>query len=281
MLEHARAEDHLTGQSVLRVSCLGTFGVVRPGESQTIGVGSGHKSWLLLKYLAAHKGTPVPTQRIMDIFWPERRFPEDTSALRTAVSRLESMLEPRRTAYCKHPYIIYRKDACAFNINTPCWLDIEEFERSCAMAHRLGRGDRAGAVDLYGDALDLYRGDFLAEDLYLDWTVLPREYYRRLFLDACKEAASWLIEMGDYMRACMLLERAIQADPLVEEFHILLMRALIGLGKNRAAREHYTYCSGLLYRELGVRPADELKQLYQQVKAHEGDARRGVAVYAS
>jgi Response regulator containing CheY-like receiver and SARP domains len=252
--------------SLLQIYCLGEFRVLRPGEQQAIGAASRHKMWLLFKYLVAHKGSAIRTEKIIEILWPGSSDPSDTATLRTTISRLKSLLEPHRSGYQRSSYVIYSKDSCVFNSHAPFWLDTDEFESLCAAARRLGENNRSRAIGLYLEALDLYQGDFLTEDPDLDWAVIPREHYRRIFIDSLLEVAAWFLENREYSKACTLLRRSIQIDPYVEELQILLMKTLLGMGNLKAAAEHYSYCSSFLYKELGVKPSAEWKSLYKQMR---------------
>ncbi|HBE78270.1 MAG TPA: hypothetical protein DDW65_10895, partial [Firmicutes bacterium] len=253
-------------QSTLRIYCLGVFRVLRPDEQQAIGTVSRHKMWLLFKYLVVHKGSAIQTEKIMELLWPGNNDPSDTATLRTTISRLKSLLEPSHIGYQRSAYIIYSKESCAFNLHAPFWLDAEEFENLCASAHRLGNDNRQAAIELYLQALDLYQGDFLVEDPDLEWAVVPREHYRCLFIDSITEVVSWLLEFQEYPKAEALLKRAIKIDPYVEGLQILLMKTLLGMGNLKAAAEHYSHCSSFLYKELGVKPSEEWKSLYKQLR---------------
>ncbi len=257
--------------SVLRIYCLGVFRVLRPGEHQAIGTISKHKMWLLFKYLIAHKGSAVQTEKIMELLWP-KSLPNDTTTLRTTISRLKSLLEPARAGYQRSSYIIYSKESCAFNLHTSFWLDVDEFESLCASAHQLGNRNRSKATELYLQALSLYQGDYLAEDPDLEWALVPREYYRRLFIDATAEVAQWMLENKEWDKAEITVKQAIRIDPYTEKLQILLMKAFLGLGNLKAAAEHYSYYSSFLYKELGVKPSEEWKRLYKQLRHPNADS---------
>ena len=66
-----------------------------------------------------------------------------------------------------------------------------------------------------------------------------------------------------------LCRRAVQLDPLDERLHTLLIRALLRQGKDTAALEQYDTATDLLYRNLGVRPSEELRALYTEIMAVE------------
>ena len=54
--------------------------------------------------------------------------------------------------------------------------DIEDFDEGYERGRRLERMDRAEeAARAYEEAVALYRGDYLLEDLYEDWTMVERE----------------------------------------------------------------------------------------------------------
>lgn len=251
----------------LRIFCFGTFRVILPNETKSICLGSRHKLWSLFKYLVANKGTAIPTLNIMDLFWSERKEYMDTSPLRTTVCRLKSALQSAREQGKKGlSYIIYHQDTCVFNTNSNYWLDIEEFERLCLEAKRLGQYDRLSALQLYQKAFELYQGDFLSEDLYQEWTNDFRERYHQIFLDSVREAARWYLEFNDYQQTRIIIQQAIKIDCFIEELHVLLIKALLGMGELLAAAEHYTMCSKMFYKEFGIQPSKELKQLYREIK---------------
>lgn len=249
--------------TILRIYCLGSFKVVLPGAPEPLGEGSSHKSWALLKYMAVYKGSPIPTERIMDTFWPNRKNLNDTAALRTALCRLKTMLQPVKSSLRNPSMILFRKDTCRLNTSAPVWIDSAEFEKQCALAHRVGQKDRKAGIQFYLDTLELYQGDFLAEDLYQEWTTLPREYYRRLFVESTGEAAGWLIEMQNYHQARQIIEKGLERDSLVEELHYLLLQTLEKQNEIKAALKHYLYCTHLLANELGVKPSEKMKKIYR------------------
>lgn len=252
---------------MLRIFCLGAFRVLRPGEQEPIGVGSKHKIWMLFKYLLINRCQAVTTERIIDCLWHSLKDPSDTAALRTTVSRLNSLLEPDRSSYGKATYIICRKESCFFNQEASCWIDAAYFEDLLRQAHQIGASDRTAGIERYRQALELYRGDFLSEDTDEEWTILTREYYRRLFMEAVHEAAGWLFELEEYEQARLILERAVRFDPYNEESQVLLIRIFLRLGEIEAAAGHYSRISTILYRELGVRPSIKLKQVYKEIQS--------------
>ncbi|MCR4427628.1 MAG: hypothetical protein NUW23_15850 [Firmicutes bacterium] len=253
---------------MLKVFCLGAFKVIPAGAGQVIGGDGSSKAWSVFKYLLAHRGAPVPTAEIMRTLWPGNQDSGDTSPLRTALSRLKASLEPASPSYSKGSYITYTKDFCIFHDEMPVWVDADEFEKVCGEAHLVGASDRRAGAELYLRALALYRGDYLAQDIYVDWTVAPRERYRRLFVDSSREAAAWLAAAGDLTCARSVLEHALQVEQFSEEMHVEYIQTLLKMGEHAAAAEHYAATTELLHRELGLRRSAEFRRLHRAIRDH-------------
>lgn len=265
-----RLGDAPHGSCALQVFCLGPFKVTRPGQVEPITEGSRHKMWSLFKYLVCKRGTRVSTSEIVEVFWPQDRSSEDTGPLRTALSRLKTVLEPGNGRYGKSSFIVSTKDYCSFRAGSGVWVDCEEFEALCHEARHVQHRDKAEAAAMLRRALDLYRGDFLIDDMYSDWTVIPREHYRKLFFEASIDASSLLASLGDLPSSREVLSRAIDLDPFAEDLYIALMKIHLDIGDYASAVDLYNKGSTVFYQELGVKPSAEMKALYARAKGQMG-----------
>lgn len=265
-LKHSVLSGNCNKISLLRVYCLGSFQLVRPGEAGPADIRGKHKLWMLLKYLIAHSGQTVPTRTILDALWPQRENPNDTAPLRTAVSRLKTVLYADNREMTQQNYLIYSKDSCAFNPDTLFWLDAAEFENICRKVMRVGENSRKRGLELFIQALELYRGDFLSGDRLAEWTAPLRARYREMLLDTAREVLQWDVVMQESPKAARILKKALEIDPYDQQFQVLLMKTLINLKDYKAAVKHYTFCTHLFYQKRGIEPAPELRQLYKEVQ---------------
>jgi DNA-binding SARP family transcriptional activator len=140
------------------------------------------------------------------------------------------------------------------------WIDAEAFR---ALAHQA----RAAANDigLFEQALALYAGDLLPEDIYEDWAASPREELRSLRQQLLLDLARLREALGTPERAIERLQQVVAAEPLHEEAHRALMRVYARLGRRHQALRQYQLCREVLDRELGIDPSDETEALQHSI----------------
>jgi adenylate cyclase len=140
------------------------------------------------------------------------------------------------------------------------------------------------AVDLYQlqemkeqerwvEAADLLAGEF-AEGLYLEdnpefenWLLIERERWRGFAKEALKHVVDSHTLRGRYNEALQHLQRLLQLAPWEEETHQKTMCLLAWTGKRGAALRQFKVCKQVLREELGIDPAVETVELYQQIQS--------------
>ena len=67
-------------------------------------------------------------------------------------------------------------------------------------------------------------------------------------------------------QALIYARRRIGVDPLDENGHIVLIRLLVALGRQRDALRQYDYCRQVLKAELGVKPSADIEHALAAIK---------------
>jgi tetratricopeptide (TPR) repeat protein len=80
-----------------------------------------------------------------------------------------------------------------------------------------------------------------------------------------REAGSLLLKLERVREVLPLCEKAILIDPFEEVVHKLMIFALVRQGRHQEALRHYRYVNDLFYRELGVRPSESMRRLYDKI----------------
>ncbi|MCI0396417.1 MAG: AAA family ATPase, partial [Chloroflexi bacterium] len=213
------------------------------------------KTRALLAYLAA---TPQTHHRpaLAQLFCAEADAP--VRALRLLLSRVRSQLGPEA--------ILAEGDTVRLN-HQAGRVDSCLFEQLLA-------GDLAGqSLESLGAAVDLYRGEFLAEFSLPDapefelWLLGEQARLRRLYERALLELIGRLAEAEKFEAAIQRARQLIHSNPLLEEAHARLVWLYARTGQREAALAQFEQCRLLLQRELAVEPAPELQALHDQIVA--------------
>ncbi|HYZ30180.1 MAG TPA: BTAD domain-containing putative transcriptional regulator [Thermoleophilaceae bacterium] len=211
----------------------------------------------LLKFLVAHRYTPMHADAIAEALWPRARA-DTTNTVRHFVHALREKLEPERRRYQRSAFVLARNGGYVLNPERVT-VDADEFEREAKAgitAH--AANNRPEAVDRLQRALDLYAGDFLIDERFEDWAIPERERLRDLATKPLRILAD-LTEDGEL--AAGHLERLAEMEPLDVEIHRELIALWLQQGRRGRALRHYRALQSRLMRELGERVAFDLTEL--------------------
>ena len=244
------------------VTMLGGFRIRVDGNVLTDEINRSQKLWNVLCYLIAHRERTVPQSEFIELFWPKENSANPTNALKTLLYRVRSLLEPLFGEGLEP--ILSQRGAYAWNPAIACEMDVDRFELLCRRAQDTALPAQK-RMALYEEAAEMYRGDYLPKLANQMWVVPISAHYHALYLEAVKEYADLLEHAEKFETMAELCTRASQLDPLDESLHTLIVRALLRQGKDSAALSHYEKATDLLYRNLGVRPSEELRALYREI----------------
>jgi len=211
------------------------------------------KSKAILAYLASNPGAPVTRDRLADLCWSRSGPEQARQSLRQALLSL-------RSALCDYPTLTLTSQGEMVQLDG-LYTDVERFERAAS----------ANTIPSLSEAVQLYRGPFL-DDLpdigppFEEWRLAERT---RLHEIACRT----LLQLGEaqlnakkHADAISTAQRAVALDPLREDLHRLLIKALAASGRRAEALREYDELSDLLRRELKVAPDAETRQLVEALR---------------
>ena len=224
-----------------------------------------YKLWKLFKYLLTNRDKNILPEVIMDTLWPEKNYSDPKKALRTAIYRLRKLLHENNAKYSDN--IVYSQDCYRWSLAGDYWLDADEFEMLCKQGQDLAASDPEKAIEVYLEAIALYKGDYLPECAYDEWAHPARSYYRHIYLQGALELLKLLHNKQRYHAIIKICESVFALELFEEDFHIYFIDALLALGKIKEAKSHYGYITSLFYRELGIKPSLAMKNVYQRLKA--------------
>ncbi|NLK07329.1 MAG: hypothetical protein GX316_01350 [Firmicutes bacterium] len=250
---------------LLKITTFGRFRVELRGEPLSEGSGRASKIWELFRYLVTYRDRDIPNDTLIENLW-ENEWPSDPArALRNLIYRLRKALFAGTNNV---DYIVLSGGFYRFNTGSEYWLDAEEFVHLANQAKHLSKDEPLESMRLYQQCLSLYQGEYLPCNMYSDWVLPIRNYYRRLYVETFQNYIG-LLEKHDALSVVgAVCEHALQVEPLEESVHIQFIDYLLRCNKPKAAQTHYNYASALFYREMGAKPSAEMADAYRRICLH-------------
>ncbi|MGH9244547.1 MAG: BTAD domain-containing putative transcriptional regulator [Acidimicrobiales bacterium] len=237
----------------IAVQALGGFVVLREGRPIPLADWRSKKSRDLLKLLVARRGRPIPRDVAAEALWPEEERADLGPRLSVALSTMRRVLDPERRYAADH-FVRTPEEAIALNLPH---VEVDSLTFIGAAEQALTRVQRDGlarAAPALLDAEQLYIGEFLAEDVYEDWTIGPREECRAAYVALARELARHATGSGDHDGTVRFCLRLLEHDSYDEEAHLLLARSLVASGRHGEARRQYQRYAQRM-AEIDVEPA--------------------------
>ena len=245
----------------LAVHCLGPFQVFQ--NDQLVDNWSSRKALAIFKYLLVHRGKFVSKDVLMEVFWPEA---DPEAARRNLHQAIYTLRQTLHSSSSDFQYIVFVNDRYRLNPDLEIWSDDEDFERHYEAGNQLEKSHQVDqAVFEYEIAANLYRGDFMAEDLYEDWPTSRRQYLWQTYLTMVYHLAEFYYSQKEYSIAAGYCQRIIYMDDCQEEAHQNLMKCYLAQGRRYQAVHQYHLCRQALKTKMNLPPSPEMQELYRQV----------------
>ena len=262
-------EGSKTGRAPdLWVRFFGDFEVFCRGEPLELGHNS--KSVAIFKCLLARKGRPVSQDALMGWLWPESSPKKARWSLNSAIYTLRRSLDERPPDITSSGCVILERGHYRLARGLRISSDVEEFDAGYERGRFLERARKAEeAASEYEKAVEFYRGDYLMEDLYEDWTMIERERLTSAYVDVLDRLATYYAQAGNLQRCITDRYRLLEKDPYHEESYRSLMRCYARLGLRGRALRQYELCERRLEHLHGISPAPETRTLQEKLLSGE------------
>lgn len=248
--------------SQIQVNVLGKFQIFRGETPLSEKELNARQPLALLKALITREVENVPVDLLIEDLWPGCSPNHGKKNFKVVLHRLRKILGHLKTG---SSCVWFNKDLVSLNRGL-VRLDIDEFLSFCKRARRAERaGDIKSSIVFGNSAIELYRGDYLEEELYAPWTMLKREETRAVYIDTLQRTAAHYENQGSSRRSIDLYKLIVKADPALEEAYRKLMLVYSNLGMRTEAIRVYNECRSALDRELGVVPDKLTTSIYRRI----------------
>lgn len=253
----------------LRANFFGHFELLRDGE--VVSLGRNGRALAILKYLVAHQNQTVPQDYFMGWLWPDSDLKRARWSLNSAVCATRKLLGGCLPFLPASETILFEGGRYRLSSHVRLITDTDEFDYHCEEGRRLERADQLSeAVAEYEKAVELYRGDYLIEDLYEDWTAIERGRLSDSYVDLSRRLAICYMEIGQPQKSIQTCYRVLKKDRCDEDTHRLLTEFFVRLGQRARALRQYRLCEEVLRQEYDMTPSPETQALYASILKKSG-----------
>jgi DNA-binding SARP family transcriptional activator len=174
---------------------------------------------------------------------------------------LREKLEPHRARGSRSAFIVTVQGGYALD-RRHVRIDVDDYDEAISQGlEAASRGDEEFAVERLVDALALYRGDFLADEPYVDWALDERDRLHNLAGRALRALTKIMLGRHDLDAAAEYLEQLAELEPLDADTHRDLLAVWLAQGRRTEASRRYAIFRTRMLREFGEEPEFQLQDL--------------------
>jgi DNA-binding SARP family transcriptional activator len=269
--EEGVAQDPAAVRPSVEARFFGRFEVSCDGRNVPLSRNS--KVVAILKYLLAHRSRSVSRDYLMGWLWPESNLKRARGALNTSVHALRKILDscPLPAGYSS--YVMLEEGHYGLCPAVQVWTDTDEFDSRYDKARSLERAEgMSAAVAEYERAVELYRGDFLVEDLYEEWTMIERQRFANAYVDVLHRLSDYYVGTEQYSKCIRACYKILKKDAYYEAAHRMLMSCHARLGMRTQALQQYRLYESMLKRAFNAEPTAETRALYREIISGKNEA---------
>jgi len=221
----------------------------------------------MLKYLLANRNSLVSKDRLMDVFWPGTDKKLASTSLRAALYELKKVFRRYGIAHeGKISLLTESRDSLGIFCGKSVSVDVDLF-LTC-LKELSGRYDtgRKKRKELLEELVSLYRGDFLEEEIYEDWTFSEREALKSAFFESAIELSGIYIGEGDTKKGEILLLKILSIDRYNEEACLRLLKLYVSTNQRSRAVKLCSHFSDRFEKDLGIKPDKRLSAVIEDPK---------------
>lgn len=247
----------------LKMITLGRFRVLKGDIPVKRKEWQGEQPKALLKSIITHGLRGVSPELIMEDIWPESETGE--KRFKVLLHRLRKSLEPDMEQTVGSCYVHLKKNRLYLDEDL-CVIDAQRFRTIVEQGvKKQESGDSKAALVLFKEAMDIYKGDFLPEDLYSLPIEQKREKLRRMYLDVLIRMARIYEDRGTMSRAISLYRKVVQTDALMEKAYQRMMMLYFERGERNEAIRVYEDCKKALSEILDSEPDRVTTSIYNKI----------------
>ncbi len=255
---HIQALMDAKDKADLKVSTLGQFHLVLDDNPVPDNWGRDKAIQLFQFFLISRNRLALHKEQIIDRLWDESGSDQ---VFKVALHGINKTIEPNKKSRGQTRFI--QRQGATYKLDmSKIWLDSQALESYIEIGNHVKGMNNELAIIAFQLAINLYKGPFLPNRIYEDWTTTERERIQIFTLGAYISLAELLLEEQPN-ESIRLTEEALNIDPTWEEAYRIQMAAHIANGNRPQAIRTYKRCVDVLDKEFGIAPLPKTVGLFE------------------
>lgn len=247
-------------QTKIQINTLGVFSIEWNGEAIDDSMNRSRKVWLLLAYMIHNRNVFSSQANIVRALWDDgEKSVDPQNALKTTLHRARTLLD-KLGDDSGHKLILRKSGSYMWNTEFDVQVDAEYFEELYKQG--VEEEDVEKKLNLFIQALNLYKGDFLEKLSMESWVIPLSVYYRKIYVEMALSSLATLKEMGRNQDIIELGGKILTIESFNEDVYRYYMNAMIAVGDRAGVIATYESLKELMFATFGVMPAEDIRKLY-------------------
>ncbi len=229
------------------------------------------KALMIFKYLLYHRRKGyLKKDVLMELLWPEDDPVKTAKRFHVALASLRKTLEPKINRGTPSAYISRSGDAYRIDIGDKGYVDIDNFKKESKLAIDVANPEQS--IAHYLNAVSIYCGDFLEEDIYVQWCDEGRERFKEQYLQLLEEIIKYYHVKKSYKTCIYYANKYLKTDIYAENIYQLLMIYYSRIGNNATVTKIFKKCKDNIVKGLDCPVSKETEKLYHELTSDSGSA---------
>jgi DNA-binding SARP family transcriptional activator len=253
----------------LKVYLFGKFRVLQGDQEIYDKKWKSRKAQMIFKYLLYHRQKGyLKKDVLMELLWPEDDPVKTAKRFHVALASMRKTLEPEITRGTPSAYILRSGSSYHIDIGDEGYVDIDNFKKELKLAKK--SKDSEESIDHLLKAEAIYRGDFLEEDLYVQWCDEERERFKDQHLQLLEEIIKYYHVKKSYKKCIGYVKKYLSMDKYTEDIYQLLMTYYSQTGNKAMVKRTFEKCKDHIEKELDCPLSEETEKLYHELISDTG-----------
>ncbi|MCD4721663.1 MAG: protein MalT [Desulfobacula sp.] len=250
----------------IRIETLGQFNILSGNKVLDNKAFEGARPILLLKSIVLHGSKDIPKEILIDDLWPKATAKAGDKNFKINLHRLRKAIEPDPKKEFGYSYIIQKAGLISLDPELVT-IDVDEFIAFGVRAVENERNNKfETALKFYEKAVGIYKGDYFAEEPYLEWISRKRDLFQARYGKLLQKKAMLHEELDQIDKAVETWQLILAADPYFEPAYQNLMILYADSGQKNRAMDVFRECRSLLKTDLGTEPDVQTFNIYSKIK---------------